>query len=229
MTDYLEESLDHASQLLEQVRKLERELPGLEPENGGAGEGSGADILRTKDVSRIDLAVYNTAKNVDQDIISVDDRGNFPEIEVENPKNIVNRMGNIGEELELLRQTAVSPAGEPASRTDIRRETKDGPEREEEALAAQLERLDRASVIPAGKARGVRDEPGGRESYPVSLSRPQGAAATFPAAGMAKEAWPTAGPEQGRASSGGETGWAEQADRAFRRDSRRYDGGFYLY
>ena len=23
--------------------------------------------------------------------------------------------------------------------------------------------------------------------------------------------------------------WAEQADRAFRRDSRRYDGGFYLY
>ena len=24
-------------------------------------------------------------------------------------------------------------------------------------------------------------------------------------------------------------GWAEQADRAFRRDSRRYDGGFYLY
>lgn len=27
----------------------------------------------------------------------------------------------------------------------------------------------------------------------------------------------------------GEMGWAEQADRAFRRDSRRYDGGFYLY
>lgn len=26
-----------------------------------------------------------------------------------------------------------------------------------------------------------------------------------------------------------ETRWAEQADRAFRRDSRRYDGGFYLY
>ena len=26
-----------------------------------------------------------------------------------------------------------------------------------------------------------------------------------------------------------ETRWAEQADRVFRRDSRRYDGGFYLY
>ena len=29
--------------------------------------------------------------------------------------------------------------------------------------------------------------------------------------------------------SSGELTWAEQADRAFRRDSRRYDGGFYLY
>ena len=27
----------------------------------------------------------------------------------------------------------------------------------------------------------------------------------------------------------GGQGWAEQADRIFRRDSRRYDGGFYLY
>lgn len=30
-------------------------------------------------------------------------------------------------------------------------------------------------------------------------------------------------------SASGEMRWAEQADRAFRRDSRRYDGGFYLY
>lgn len=29
--------------------------------------------------------------------------------------------------------------------------------------------------------------------------------------------------------SGGALTWAEQADRAFRRDSRRYDSGFYLY
>lgn len=29
--------------------------------------------------------------------------------------------------------------------------------------------------------------------------------------------------------SSGDLTWAEQADRAFRRDSRRYDGGFYLY
>lgn len=28
---------------------------------------------------------------------------------------------------------------------------------------------------------------------------------------------------------GGSLNWTEQADRAFRRDSRRYDGGFYLY
>lgn len=31
------------------------------------------------------------------------------------------------------------------------------------------------------------------------------------------------------AASGEGIEWAEQADRAFRRDSRRYDGGFYLY
>ncbi len=30
-------------------------------------------------------------------------------------------------------------------------------------------------------------------------------------------------------SAQGDMRWAEQADRAFRRDSRRYDGGFYLY
>lgn len=30
-------------------------------------------------------------------------------------------------------------------------------------------------------------------------------------------------------AAAGEAEWAEQADRAFRRDSRRYDGGFYLY
>ena len=29
--------------------------------------------------------------------------------------------------------------------------------------------------------------------------------------------------------SSGDLTWAEQTDRAFRRDSRRYDGGFYLY
>lgn len=33
----------------------------------------------------------------------------------------------------------------------------------------------------------------------------------------------------GLPSASGEMRWAEQADRAFRRDSRRYDGGFYLY
>lgn len=33
----------------------------------------------------------------------------------------------------------------------------------------------------------------------------------------------------GSLQAGGELSLAEQADRAFRRDSRRYDGGFYLY
>ena len=33
----------------------------------------------------------------------------------------------------------------------------------------------------------------------------------------------------GLSASGREGDWVEQADQAFRRDSRRYDGGFYLY
>ena len=51
-------------------------------------------------------------------------------------------------------------------------------------------------------------------------------AAPLPGAGAG-----AAGPLGGRAAlqSSGEAAWAEQADRAFRRDSRRYDGGFYLY
>lgn len=34
---------------------------------------------------------------------------------------------------------------------------------------------------------------------------------------------------RGGIQAGGALDWAEQADRVFRRDSRRYDGGFYLY
>ena len=38
MPDYLEESLENANRLLEQVRRLERELSGLEQQNAGQEE-----------------------------------------------------------------------------------------------------------------------------------------------------------------------------------------------
>lgn len=43
-------------------------------------------------------------------------------------------------------------------------------------------------------------------------------------------AWTAMGrAEPGRTTSGGELETAQRVDRAFRRDSRRYDGGFFLY
>lgn len=81
---------------------------------------------------------------------------------------------------------------------------------------------------------------GGQDMGPVPLSRtttewaaggaqtPGGASGWIPDGEV--QTWTPAeetGPDLPSAS--GEMRWAEQADRAFRRDSRRYDGGFYLY
>lgn len=81
---------------------------------------------------------------------------------------------------------------------------------------------------------------GGQDADSVPLGRP---AAEWVASGErmpgAPSGWLSAGEvrawtpaeETGPSapSASGEMRWAEQADRAFRRDSRRYDGGFYLY
>lgn len=81
---------------------------------------------------------------------------------------------------------------------------------------------------------------GGQDVGPVPPGRPAAAGVAggerMPGApsgwisGGEAQAWTPAeeiGP--GLPSASGEMRWAEQADRAFRRDSRRYDGGFYLY
>ncbi len=54
---------------------------------------------------------------------------------------------------------------------------------------------------------------------------PQGAGNLWPAARSTPEEAPFAG----RPGGGRDAGTAEWVDRAFRRDSRRYDGGFFLY
>lgn len=81
---------------------------------------------------------------------------------------------------------------------------------------------------------------GGQDAGPVPPGRPAAAGAAggermpeVPSGWISDgevQAWTPAeetGPSLSSAS--GEMRWAEQADRAFRRDSRRYDGGFYLY
>lgn len=107
------------------------------------------------------------------------------------------------------------------------------------ALLEQLERLERAVVPPAAEGMGRASArgrntweqgAGNRLSGPLSpLSPPDGGTEL---AGLPEAAGGTAlrsGPGARAQLPGGAADWAEQVDLAFRRDSRRYDGGFYLY
>ena len=77
----------------------------------------------------------------------------------------------------------------------------------------------------AGTERG-----GVRGGYPWALSGPGLDGLLSGGAGGESRDWGWNGvPARGTAPAVDEARWAEWADRAFRRDSRRYDGGFYLY
>lgn len=67
---------------------------------------------------------------------------------------------------------------------------------------------------------------GGRNSGSVP---PRGPASGWISSGVPEVEAPGGGPVPSGPPASGEMIWAELADRAFRRDSRRYDGGFYLY
>lgn len=88
--------------------------------------------------------------------------------------------------------------------------------REGTALAVQLKRLDRAAFSAPGAG-------GDRAGQPVSLTASEGGAVLSGAVGGSWRAGVS------RPDAAGALEWAEQADRAFRRDGRRYDGGFYLF
>ena len=69
---------------------------------------------------------------------------------------------------------------------------------------------------------------------PETARLPGGAEGTVPpsgwiAVGETPVQTPVEEPRPGLTPASDELRWAEQADRAFRRDSRRYDVGFYLY
>lgn len=108
-------------------------------------------------------------------------------------------------------------------------------ERAELPLMAQLRQLDRALDGP-GEAAGTGTEehtlPSAKQAAAWGQAEPGTARRRFnqgyslPQSGRGDELH--SAPREPLQSSGNLT-WAEQADRAFRRDSRRYDGGFYLY
>lgn len=135
-----------------------------------------------------------------------------------------------GESMELLRTKGKAPS--PSQTPGEAGETESFP------LLDQLRQLDRAAELSAvgQRTQGSAGEEvwsrpwSGRSG---SALHPGAARRTIPgdAASLSQSGSALSVDTVGREAlaSAGALSWAEQADRAFRRDSRRYDGGFYLY
>jgi len=215
LTDYLEELLDNTEALLEQVRRLERGVSGqASGEETGEGE---APLPPERPGEEAPPAPKRLKENPRSAPNSV--------LDSETDKEIASRAEAAEEQAAL----------EPPERipTPLEEEEKAG-----SVLLEQLEQLDRAAVSASGMGDGTANrsaawgEAGGRGQGGYYAS-PDGArwGSAYPgAAGTAGEGWPLgAGFGEPASQPAEELRWAERADRAFRRDSRRYDGDFYLY
>ncbi len=85
----------------------------------------------------------------------------------------------------------------------------------------------REGFLPPPELEGVPARRDGRRNS--GSVPPRGPASGWISGGVPEVEAPGGGPVPSGSPASGEMIWAEQADRAFRRDSRRYDGGFYLY
>ena len=215
MTDYLELTWPgQEDALLEQTRRLERVLSRLiaggQPEPAGPGAEN-----RSRARERPAGAGTEGVGEAEAELLSPDG----------------SRRRTPGPRLERMDPDAPWPGWA---------EGEGDPERESLPLETQLTQLDRAARWADGPLRSGLSGPD--EGTRPARRRPGGGAGAGSAPGRALpgEGWE---PDWGRAAAGEgglpygrggpgaweETRWAEQADRVFRRDSRRYDGGFYLY
>ena len=214
MTDYLEALLEHTDVLLEQVRRLERS-------GGRTGPASPAQpsppLRRERDaLSRQtggapelpSLGEWTAAKGRDA------------------RQNRARRARTLPVEEDAGREPGEIPASPLAA----------SPEREETVppLLNQLKRLERTGVLPLGTAppgpeggTSLRQERARSPSSPSAS--PSGAGYPDAAVSLAPDQRGSPGLGESGTPPDGALGWAEQADRVFRRDSRRYDGGCYLY
>ena len=204
MTDYLELLEEGADALLEQARRLEQALVGRERNREEAGE-EGSSPVRSP--LRGEQAV---------------------------PERMLLR-GETDRPHEGSPEAALESFGALSlSRAQVDTAWEEGQEREETfPLLEQLRRLESVQVLPqAEQSRaGTRAGSAGRRNAWNGLEWGEGltgVAGEMPSLPQGREN-PAFRLPGGGASPGGEAGWAEQADRVFRRDSRRYDGGFYLY
>lgn len=230
MTDYLEEHLGNAEALLERIRQLEQSVSGLSGKNVLRENADKSDDFvenrqnkeeKSGIVSDIENEVYNMDTEVNQIKKLVDNLGVDLEIREKERDIVVNRQKRADDNGQNLGQAeTASRVEETGARTNAERAEKRPP------LSAQLEELDRAvsamtALLPAER---------GTSGYPISLSAPKGPVVDPNITGVPGEVWSgTDTPASADFAYGGTPSWAEQADRMFRRDSRRYDGGFYLY
>lgn len=196
--DYLEELLDQAGALLEQVRKLERSRAGREAQETEeqavfSAPAGYADALGPAERPGFAL---ETAPGGGEAVSG-------PDAETKRRPPSAGRRA----ELEAPEGAAAPPEEEGRSAAPLRE---------------QLERLDRAAATSRqaaekprrGAVQGISPPDPGR-NFAGWLERTEEARPNMTAPGYP--------------GAGGEQDWAELTDRAFRRDSRRYDGGFYLY
>ena len=91
-------------------------------------------------------------------------------------------------------------------------------------LLGEIQALEaRRARVGAGPSDGTQPR---REWTDLSLPGSRARTGSGPLPTPAGLGWQL--PEGGTVQSAGQN-WAEEVDRAFRRDSRRYDGGFFLY
>lgn len=212
MRDYLEELPDGAGALLEELRKAERGLSGAAGAAGGAGPLSEGEADGRPDDPAVDTV---------SDLEYALEKRRAPEkgIGREGRRERETRTGQSSVITDRERDEADSPQALSRSYEGTG-ENREG--REAVPLAARLEQLDRAVSSPAWTDGRSRAEASGGRADPLRRAALPGLDAGEP------ERARRSGPG-GLSAPGEGTDWVEQADQAFRRDSRRYDGGFYLY
>lgn len=217
MTDYLKEELERARALLEEVKRLERSVPGRregEAVRAGAAPEAGGAALTA-----------GTAPEADRTVLTA---GAAPEADRTAPA-----AGTAPETDRTVPTAEAAENGKGFSPAEAGEET----ERRTLPLMEELERLERASssrnappLRTEVPGRAGAEGAGARGGYPWALPGP-GRGGPLPGvagAGSADGSW-NGVPDRSSALAADEMRWAEWADRAFQRDSRRYDGGFYLY
>ena len=206
MTDYLElVSAEHERALLELERRLEWALSGL-AQAGGAEESPSAG-----EESEGPAADGEPAERRARPLEERPDADGAP----------------LSEETE---------GQEEQRKKRLERRTRSAAENRPAALLAELEQLERAAgyLSEQGAASSAAGQPDGPASIGAGRRWPVSLAAADAYAYAGGEALGMGGSAPWRGGRGETTeisspDWTERTDRAFRRDSRRYDGGFYLY